>query len=435
MLTAALQQTVPMGWIRPEEIRWVARLSDRMSARAYAKRLGGKPAAEALREYQQTMTEVGFLHNRAVNQTPPRDINERMGALLQHAAAVRPYVILPPPPRRCTGRHHPWALPRPRARTASPNGRPPSSLRSAAPAGGPMWRCWSSWPGRSSVAGRRSPPAPRCVTTDHGRPRLLGLGVVVLTPWKTVVARRAPGLAVASLALAAVIIICLVAGFVEVFAGYGLVAGLSPIQVHVGAAFVAVPLLAWHLVRHRRGQVLRRADLGRRQLLRTAGFVAGIGAAYAALEGVGRLAGLASVRRIASGPTGSRPPPSRPPSGCWTRRRHCRPTTGVRVDGVAVPVVDLVAQAVPVQARLDCTSGWFADAEWSAVALSSLLPAARLAEASSILVTSVTGYRRRFPVADVDALWLATGFEGGPLTRGTGPRSVWWPLAAAVSGG
>ena len=98
MLTVALQQTVPMGWIRPEEIRWVARLSDRMSARAYAKRMGGKPAAEALREYQQTMTEVGFLHNRAVNQTPPRDINERMGALLQHAAAVRPYVILPPPP-------------------------------------------------------------------------------------------------------------------------------------------------------------------------------------------------------------------------------------------------------------------------------------------------------------------------------------------------
>ena len=98
MLTAALQQTVPMGWIRPEEIRWVARLSDRMSARAYAKRIGGKPAAAALREYQQTMTEIGFLHNRAVNQTPPRDINQRMNALLQHAAALRPYVILPPPP-------------------------------------------------------------------------------------------------------------------------------------------------------------------------------------------------------------------------------------------------------------------------------------------------------------------------------------------------
>jgi protease PrsW len=98
MLTAALEQTVPMGWTRPEEIRWVARLSDRMSARAYAKRIGGKPAAEALREFQQTLTEIGFLHNRAVNQTPPRDINQRMAALLQHAAAIRPYVVLPPPP-------------------------------------------------------------------------------------------------------------------------------------------------------------------------------------------------------------------------------------------------------------------------------------------------------------------------------------------------
>ena len=46
MLTTALQQVAQMGWIRPEEIRWIARLSDRMSARAYAKRIGGKPAAE-----------------------------------------------------------------------------------------------------------------------------------------------------------------------------------------------------------------------------------------------------------------------------------------------------------------------------------------------------------------------------------------------------
>jgi protease PrsW len=103
MLSAALEQTVPLGWIRPEEIRWVARLSDRMSARAYAKRLAGKPAAQALREYQQTMTEVGFLHNRAVNGTAPRDINQRMGGLLQHAAALRPYVVLPPPPQPTFG--------------------------------------------------------------------------------------------------------------------------------------------------------------------------------------------------------------------------------------------------------------------------------------------------------------------------------------------
>jgi hypothetical protein len=98
MLASALQQLVPMGWIRPEEIRWIARLSDRMSARAYAKRVGGKQAGAALHEYQQTMIEIAFLHNRAVNGAAPRDINERMNGLLQHAAALRPYVIMPPSP-------------------------------------------------------------------------------------------------------------------------------------------------------------------------------------------------------------------------------------------------------------------------------------------------------------------------------------------------
>jgi len=99
MLTAALYQVSQMGWIRPEEIRWIARLSDRMSARAYAKRVAGKPAAAALRAYQQTMTEVAFLHNRAVNGTAPADLNQRMSVLLQRAAWLRPYVVFPPPPR------------------------------------------------------------------------------------------------------------------------------------------------------------------------------------------------------------------------------------------------------------------------------------------------------------------------------------------------
>jgi protease PrsW len=99
MLTTALQQVAQMGWIRPEEIRWIARLSDRMSARTYAKRIGGKPSAAALRAYQQTMIEVAFLHHRAVNGTAPADLNHRMSLLLQRAAWLRPYVVFPPPPR------------------------------------------------------------------------------------------------------------------------------------------------------------------------------------------------------------------------------------------------------------------------------------------------------------------------------------------------
>ena len=271
----------------------------------------------------------------------------------------------------------------------------------------------------------------RLATVGHG---LLGLGVVVLTPWKTVVVRRAAVLRLASLGLVAVIVVCLVAGFVEVFAGYGLVAGVSPIQVHVGAAFVAVPLLVWHLVRHR-SQVPRRTDLRRRQVLRTAAFALGIGAGYVVLEGAGRLAGLPSARRIASG--SHRIDPDSIPATIWLLDRvpMLPAEHRVLVDGIAVDVTELAARAVPVRARLDCTSGWYANAEWSGVALASLVTSDRLAAAASILVTSVTGYRRRFPIADADALWLATSVQGRPLTPGTGApvrlvapnrRGFWW---------
>ena len=99
MLTAALQQTTALGWTRPEEIRWVARLSDRMSSRGYAQRVGGPRAKQTLRAFQQTLTEIAFLHLRALQGTAPPDLNQRMLALLQHAAALRPYVVLPPPAR------------------------------------------------------------------------------------------------------------------------------------------------------------------------------------------------------------------------------------------------------------------------------------------------------------------------------------------------
>jgi hypothetical protein len=271
----------------------------------------------------------------------------------------------------------------------------------------------------------------RLATVGHG---LLGIGVVLLVPWKTVVVRRAPLLRLASLGLIAVIVTCLVTGFIEVFVGYRVFAGLSPIQVHVGAAFVAVPLLAAHLLRHRR-QGPRRTDFRRRQVLRTAGFAAGAGVLYAGLEGVGRLAGLPSSRRIASG--SHRIAAEAMPATIWFLDRVPEVAAGhrVRVAGVDTPIAELAARAVGVRARLDCTGGWYADAEWSGVSLGTLIPADRRVGANSILVTSVTGYRRRFPIEEADQLWLATAVEGRPLRVGTGAsvrlvvphrRGFWW---------
>lgn len=277
-----------------------------------------------------------------------------------------------------------------------------------------------------------TPTPARLATVAHG---LCGLGVVLLVPWKRVVIARALPIRLASLALILLIVTCLVAGFVEVFGGYGIIAGLSPIQVHVGAALVAVPVFVVHLLRHR-GQRARRVDLSRRNLLRTGLFTAGIGAGYLALEGVGRLTSHPAATRVATGSHQLKAADI--PATIWLFDRV--PTLDplahrVDVAGAAYGLADLEAQATTVRARLDCTSGWYAQADWTGVPLSALLSADALAAAASIEVVSVTGYTRRFPVAEAGSLYLATRCTGVRLASGTGApvrlvapgrRGFWW---------
>lgn len=269
-------------------------------------------------------------------------------------------------------------------------------------------------------------------TVAHG---LFGLGIVSAVPWKRVIIARATPLHLASLGLMVLILICLAAGFVEVFGGYGIRGGLSPIQVHVGAALVATPLLVMHLVRHR-GQRPKRTDLSRRNLLRTGLFGAGIGAGYLALEEVGRLTAGPAGRRIATG--SHRLSPDQIPATIWLLDRV--PTLDplahrIDVAGVAYGLAELEARAQTVSARLDCTSGWYAEADWTGVPLGAVLPKAALAAARSIRVVSVTGYTRWFPVAEADSLYLATRCAGARLSPGTGSpvrlvapnrRGFWW---------
>jgi Oxidoreductase molybdopterin binding domain len=277
-----------------------------------------------------------------------------------------------------------------------------------------------------------TPPRSTLATIAHG---FLGLGVVALMPWKSVIVRRARLFWIASLGLVAVIALCLLAGFAQVFGGYRTVANVSPLQVHVGAAIVAVPLLAWHLLRHRTPRQLRRIDLTRRNLVRTGAFTLGIGAGYAALEGVGALAGFPSARRNSTG--SHRLDPLERPATIWLFDRVPPLIAAhlVDVDGVPMSPAELAARSREIRARLDCTGGWFTDANWTAVPLSELIPPDRLRSAASLVVTSVTGYRRRFEAQQANALLLATGCEGRALTAGTGApvrlvapnrRGFWW---------
>ncbi len=126
----------------------------------------------------------------------------------------------------------------------------------------------------------------------------------------------------------------------------------------------------------------------------------------------------------------------RVPATIWLFDRvPADPPDRVIVAGRALRAADLDARATVITARLDCTSGWYADAEWSAVPLSELITAAELVTATSLVVTSLTGYRRTFPISHMDQLWLATRGQGRLLTAGRGApvrlvapgrRGFWW---------
>ena len=283
--------------------------------------------------------------------------------------------------------------------------------------------------GLAFAAGTAGPA--RLTTLAHG---LFGLAVVLLMPWKTMIIRRAPSLRLASMTLLSLIVICVGTGLLEVFGGYGVWWYLSPIQVHVGSALLAASLLVWHVLGHRR-QRLRRVDLSRRTLLRSGLLAAGVGTTYAALEGTGGLVRSASASRIATG--SHEVAADAAPATMWLFDAVplLSPDHRVAVGGLSYSISDLVARSTTITARLDCTSGWYADGTWTAAKLADLLPQDELAAAASIEVRSVTGYRRRFPAADAESLWLATGYQGRPLQTGHGApvrlvaphrRGFWW---------
>ncbi len=288
----------------------------------------------------------------------------------------------------------------------------------------------------------------RPVVVAHG---VAGLAVLVLAPWKSVVVRR--GLARrsgpgrwASVAFGVLVLVAVAAGLAHATGALARVGPVSAMQVHVGAALVAVPLLVWHAAA-RGGARARRADLSRRALLRAAAVAGGAGLLLLAVEGATRLAGLPGARRRF---TGSLPvaagtataDPGRIPVTQWLddRVQVLDPAAWrlrVTADGSTRDWTyqELAGFGDRVEAVLDCTGGWYARAAWEGARLDRLLPPAAGRAGGSLVVTSATGYRRRLPLADAGSLLLATRLAGRPLSAGhgfparlvaPGRRGFWW---------
>jgi len=270
-------------------------------------------------------------------------------------------------------------------------------------------------------------PADAALAAVHG---CSGLALLLLIPAKARIARRGlrrPGRwrKGTSLALAGAALLAVGTGVVHAVGGFRPYVGLLPMQVHVGAAVAALVLLGAHLWAHRRRT--RATALDRRLALRGAGLVAGAAALWLAVPGRER-------RATGSHEVGSSVPAAMPvtqwlfdpvprldPASWWLR--------------LPAGPLDLAALAALPQrtqrAVLDCTGGWWAEQEWRGVGLAEL----GVAPGRSIEVVSATGYRRRFPAADADALLLATHVGGRPLSVGhggparlvaPGRRGFWW---------
>jgi DMSO/TMAO reductase YedYZ molybdopterin-dependent catalytic subunit len=274
----------------------------------------------------------------------------------------------------------------------------------------------------------------------HG---IVGLGIVALAPWKSVIVRR--GLArrrrgwVISLAFAVFVAVAIVFGILHatgVLVSFG---EITSLQIHVGAALLAIALGLLHVLAKR--VRMQRTDLTRRNLLRTGALLGATGVAYGAVEGLVRVASLPGADRRFTGSyeTGSFHPEEMPVTQ-WLND----PVPGIAAAGWRLVVAaggssrewsyDEVAEFDDrLRATIDCTGGWFAEQEWAGVRLSRLFP--DVGEARSVSVVSATGYGRRFPVRDVPNLLLATRVGGVPLSAGhgfparivaPGRRGFWW---------
>ncbi len=270
-----------------------------------------------------------------------------------------------------------------------------------------------------------------------------GFAIVALMPWKSAIAvhgirRRRRGWP-ASLVFTALVLASVVAGLLHSSGLLVAVGPFSAMEVHVGAALVAIPFALWHVAARR--IPLRRSDLSRRMLLRSGVVLASAAVGYAASEGIVRFVNLPGARRRF---TGSYAIGSLQPEQLPVTQWMFDPVPAVSAGTWRLSIQsggtmrrwtydELLAFDDRVRATLDCTGGFYSEQDWSGVWLSRLLPST--SGALSLLVQASTGYSRRFPIEEASRLLLATRLGGTALDAGHGfpvrlvaphRRGFWW---------
>jgi DMSO/TMAO reductase YedYZ molybdopterin-dependent catalytic subunit len=273
----------------------------------------------------------------------------------------------------------------------------------------------------------------RLVLWLHG---ISAYAILALLRWKGAVMlqsvtrrRRAVAPRIAFLVLAGLLGATLATGLSWVFLGRFVLAGYSFMTIHALLAAILFLLLAWHVVALRFIFVVRRAR-DRRALLRLGMLgVAGLALWQAAGWATTTLTLPGDRRRF----TGSYALPSftgQLPTVSWLFDAPPPVDPAVwqlTVDGAVERPLTLAYPQLrdlaidQLTATLDCTGGWYSAQEWHGVLVGHLLGLVQPeATAQTVIVESVTGYRRRYALAEARQLLLATHLGGDLLNHGHG---------------
>ncbi|MGI8553840.1 MAG: molybdopterin-dependent oxidoreductase [Dehalococcoidia bacterium] len=232
--------------------------------------------------------------------------------------------------------------------------------------------------------------------------------------------------------------------------------GLKPVQLHLWAAVLAVPLLAvhlgWHLFEAVRGLAQERHELrmeGRRspesnlRLLSRRAFVGtvfagGLGLAYAFQNTPLRSKSFHGlwISRIPKEERGG--PGGFPSETLFGQTKVDRTAWRLRVDGAVAHELSLsydqllALPSITRQIRLSCVSGWTDNETWTGPRVRDVLALAGLdKQAQSFTFHSLTNYGwtwQRGPLEGDDAM-LATHVNGKPISEAHG-----FPLRLILSG-
>lgn len=271
----------------------------------------------------------------------------------------------------------------------------------------------------------------------HG---LIAFAILILAPWKQVIVRRGlrkkRSTSWVSLTLLVLVLTTLTTGIMHAVGYQGRIGPLTLMQVHIGAAVIAL-LLAWFHYRSHPVRPRRSLDVNRRAFLRATTLTAAAGLTWVTLEGTLDALGLTGGQRRFTGSheRGSFEPGALPVTS-WLDDRVQRIDGNnwtLTVDNRVYNMADITAMPQETfDAVLDCTSAWYSEQTWSGVRLDRIVD---VGDSRSLVVNSQTGYSRRFPAGDADKLWLVTHVGGKPLSAGHGyparivapdRRGFWW---------